>query len=232
MGFKSVFVCSDQPIIKSNHWQFQFRKSLETDELSYITPHYLDDSLFPEELKNAQIESNEAYNTFIHLKLKEKYSKQDYFEDLEHKIQLILLFTINLEEIIIENKLKDIKTVLKSSKHENKMIDSIEIMSSKFDEITFKKCLISIEREMQQENISMNLFECKLAIPDDYVNDESLKTNKAVLTIGFPCDVIADKTYPVFEFLPIYNQGFKFVINTYWSLTTNRESKYQIKLIS
>ena len=124
LGFKSVFLCSDNPVIVSKKWQFEFRK--EKDEISFITPHYLDK--IPSELEN-YVSKDLSSNTFIFLPLKDglKYTPGDvksekYFNDIQQNIDPnILLFTNKIKKLVIINKIKGTETVIEC---QNKTLNS------------------------------------------------------------------------------------------------------------
>lgn len=217
-------------MIVSKPWQFQFNKNSNNDELAYITPYYLDSAEFPPDL-STNISENKNCNTFIYLPLKENYTKLNNNDILANFNHLVLLFTKNIEQIIIQDKINDTVTEIICTKKQDKQWKNIEFLKSIFNTIETFNCSINIKKrnfsnEIENINLSLYSCECKLTIPDDLIKDEDLNTNETVLTLAFQYEGSNGNSFPVFSFLPVYDIGFKFIINSYWSLTTNRESKY------
>ena len=232
LGFKSVFVCSDEPIIVSKEWRFQFIKRPTDDELAYITPYYVNESEYPDSLTEL-INSNKSCNTFIYLPFKESYTKLKSVDEIASLIDKhILLFTNNIEKIQVEDRVNQTTTEIKCKKQLTNSTEQAELFSSKFDSIQKWNCVVSVDKHLKSldkyvtEKSSIYSYECRITLPDDYVKEENMKTNKTCLTFSFPAEINCQKTYPVFAFLPVYDIGFRFILNSYWSLTTSRESIY------
>ncbi|CAF0917284.1 unnamed protein product [Brachionus calyciflorus] len=209
IGFKSVFIVSNNPIIYSKpYWQFYFLKESNHDEIAYITPHYLHDENKPDELKNI-IEENQTSNTFIYLPLKPNlcYSNinKAFYENFVNAIDPnILLFTKKMNTIIIEDKIKSSKRVIKRFKKEN---------------------LVTIEDENESLVKSQNfkVFDKIIEIDDkNLILEEELSSNQIEISIAFSEE---KQEFGVYSFLPILNENvkFPFVVNSNWSLITNRE---------
>ena len=95
IGFKSVFLVTNEPHIFSNGFQFKFKRKDEKDDLGFIIPHWVEQ--VPE-----QIEPN---ITNILLPLRENVKQQiTKFRDIE---PAIILFLNKLRTIEILNKLEN-----------------------------------------------------------------------------------------------------------------------------
>jgi len=112
IGFKSSFLCTNNPVIISKpSWKFQFILD-ENNMLSYITPRLVNDDDLSDVFKK-YLENNKSLTTFMYFKFKEFYTDQ-YFKELLDIIDIkILLFTNNIDELIIEDELNKNKFVLK-----------------------------------------------------------------------------------------------------------------------
>ena len=202
IGFKSVFLCSNNPIIVSKpSWSFQFRLD-DSDSLSYIKPLSIDTENLPELLKKF-MNNNENLTTFIYLPFKEEYGNE-YFERLYNSIdENILLFTKKIEKLVIEDKINDINISIRRK--------------------------LTVENEAFHDNIKI-----KRAIL--FKNDETLKefrlfeisgTNRSDdIVFAFPLNVqnTDHYKYSIYSVFPIYDLKLKFLISSYWILTTNRET--------
>ncbi|RNA10302.1 hypothetical protein BpHYR1_043712, partial [Brachionus plicatilis] len=211
LGFKSVFLCSDNPVIVSKQWQFEFRK--EKDEISFITPHYVEK--IPDTLANC-MSLDSLSTTFIYLPLREelKYNygdekNENYFSDIRKNIDPnILLFTNKIKKMIIENKIKQSETVIECFESGN--------LAQNFGYEHSEKIL----RIDNTEN-RVKIFRKKIQIPDNLVGLEELQSDLSEITIGFP---ESKKCAKIFAFLPVCDLNFNFIINADWILVTNRES--------
>jgi hypothetical protein len=246
LGFKSVFLCSDNPIIVSKpYWQFQFLKKKNQDEISYITPYYIESDEMPKELIERLL-ANQDCNTFIFLPLKDIYKfdeKNNESTTFFHKMikifnQNILLFTQKLETIIIEDNINEniirIERMQNEINAEEKIKEDISMKGNSYlNEIELNDVIIQMKiidkkdasNILSNKKISTRLCKCKIKMPEDIIEEEGLKNIEDWISIGFPyLQNQDDIECPVFAFLPIYNIGFKFYLNCNWSLVTSRES--------
>ena len=109
IGFKAVFRVTDCPVIYSKvnnnddsitekvYWKFHFLKGKDDDELSFVTPTYLDYSELPSQLKlQIQTSENEIYNTFIFLPLKAEFKNEKFlteFIETVDRSRYVLMFS-------------------------------------------------------------------------------------------------------------------------------------------
>ena len=210
LGFKSVFLCSDNPVIVSNKWKFEFRK--EKDEISFITPHYL------EEIPRHLDESRDSLSTtFIYLPLRQelKYKYGDdksekYFSDIHKNIDPnILLFTSKIKKFLIEDKISEPSgTVIEC-------LDSHDWVAN-FDYEHTEKIL-----RIDSCDKTVRIFRKKISIPENLIELEELQNEFSQITLAFP---ETKKHEKIFAFLPICDLKFNFIINADWVLVTNRES--------
>ena len=138
-------------------------------------------------------------------------------------MQFILLNTKNIQQITIENVNSNCTTIIDCEKkilkvEASNLFESIQDMECKINTKTFKR------DESKEETFIFHSYLSQLTLPEHFVLEEKLNTNKTFLSITFPLELDKEKTYPVCAFAPVYNQGFRFLINAYWALTSNRES--------
>ena len=127
LGFKSVFLCSDTPMIYSKpHWRFGFRapSSKLDDEIAYLSPLSLREDEIPAAFRDQIAKNHAEFTTFVYLPLKEIYTHSEtrpdsrkYFEELVSNLNPnVLLFTRNIKKILVEDNLSRQVTVIESSK--------------------------------------------------------------------------------------------------------------------
>ncbi|CAF0826075.1 unnamed protein product [Brachionus calyciflorus] len=153
IGFKSVFSCTDNPVVYSNPWNFYFKKEVGND-LSYIEPHHLTNEKLENEYQDLDdiIKKEHEFKTFIHLPFKESFKSKN-----EIKIDPnILLFTRNLNSIIFEK---------------NDEITTLEIKVQSVDSPDYK-----IEKKILNDNqkfITCSKNNFSLAFPLDEIQSEN-----------------------------------------------------------
>jgi hypothetical protein len=207
-------------MIKSNQFQFRFNYSGDGDVNDYVTPYYVDDfEMDPNFI--CQYEKNTDATTFIYLPLNENYKKANLRECPINAF--FLLFSRNIQQIVIENHLEN---EIINIKHEKVFIKSIE--SEHFKEFQLHECTLIEDHIIDNERFTVKtkfyLYECKIEISNDLTKEVSLKeTNEIKLSIAFPFINNLDKKFPVYSLVPIFDLGFKFILNTYWNLNTSRE---------
>lgn len=212
LGFKSVFSVSDEPVIYSKpFWQFYFLK--QNDELSYITPHYLEK--IPTTLGQI-IDENKSMNTFVYLKF-----KNDFYFD-ENIVNLlddnVLLFTNKIEQINVEDKIlsnkKEIKRFKKNLSDFENNLRSFELRLEKVD------------KEKGIEQLEFTVFDKIIKIDDYLAKKEELACGEIKLSIAFPNNLSSWNSHSVYSIFPVEKEDIKwpFLINTYWTLVTNREN--------
>lgn len=201
IGFKSVFSISNEPVIYSKpFWKFYFLK--EKDEISYMTPHYMEN--LPASLQLI-VNENESMNTFIHLKFKNKFIFDDKIFDLLDPN--ILLFTNNLEHLILEDKTCFSSKQIKRIKKE---LDNFEI----------------IKLEDGSDESEFRVYHEIIKIDDYLTKKEELACNEIKISIAFPNQFPSLNKFSIYSFFPIENESIQwpFMVNAYWSLITNREN--------
>ena len=112
IGFKSVFLCTDNPIVISKKiWKFEFKVQNQEELLDYITPYFVEDENVPKELQVHLDDKN--YSTFFFLPFKKSYDvgKIDFVKTFDPNI---LLFMDKIREIQIEDRIKGEKVLFKS----------------------------------------------------------------------------------------------------------------------
>lgn len=207
IGFKSVSLCTNNPIIVSSVWKFQFKFD-EENVLSYLIPYNVEQ--LPYELADI-IETNQDMTTFFYLPFKENYP-DEYFEDTFNSIDInILLFTKNIQTLIINNNILEKETVFKKKE---------TILFEKFYDYEDNEELMEIVETIlfKDNNIyqKYRVFRCKS-------KTNNIRANE--ITFAFPIgENNKNKTYPIYSIFPIYKLNLKFLISAYFQLVTNRET--------
>ena len=201
IGFKSVFLCTNNPIVVSKpSWKFQFHLN-ENDNLSFITPLNISDGEnLPEKLES-YMNGHKNLTTFIYLPFKDVY-EDEYFERLLSSIdENILLFTKKIEKLVIEDKINN---------QTNAMSREITVEKENFyDNMTIKRVNLLKNNEVHKE---FRVFQVNGADHSDVIafplNTQNNNKNK----------------FSVFSVFPICDLKLNFLISSYWTLTTNRET--------
>ena len=193
IGFKSAFLCTNNPIIVSKPiWYFQFVLN-NNDMLSCITPLHVDH--VPDVLENYFM-NNSNLTTFMYLPFKDAYNLESIKNILDTVDIHVLLFTNKIDELIIEDKRNN--------------------------------QLIKLSRTFEVENVSFgdNIQIINATLLKNGVTYEKFRVFKAdKIAYAFPISTNKTKQFPIYSTFPIYNDlNLKFIINSYWHLTTNRES--------
>ena len=201
IGFKSSFLCTNNPIIISKPaWKFQFNLN-EKNMLSYITPRLVSDDDIDDVFKK-YLKANESLTTYMCFKFKEYYDDQ-YFKHLLDIIDInILLFTNNIDELVIENQINGENIVLRRQwKVENENFgDNIKV-------------------------INVVLFKNE-KIYGKYRVFKKIGTKKSdEIVFAFPLDSCMKNNFSLYSTFPInIDLKLNFLISSYWNLATNRES--------
>jgi len=196
IGFKSVFMVTDNPQIYSNGFQFEFRYD-EKDPTSIIIPHWVDN--LPDFV--------ESDKTNIVLPLKEE-AKKELKELIEFtKIDPnLLLFLRKLRNIEIENRIQNKSEIIKRHELDGKVI--IECSKGKY----YWKIVKNPEplkvpdyvREEKRRDVTET--EIALAFPLEPNGLTDISTEQKV-----------------FVYLPIRSYGFKFIIQADFLVPPSRE---------
>lgn len=240
LGFKSVFLCTDNPVIISRpFWSFGFERLANEDEMAYITPKLVDLSSSRYASLKTEVDAQPNSCTFLYLPLKDDYKYTDsnsrsrgYFDQIVENVDShVLLFTKKLEKIVIDNRINGRLSEMTCERHQASCGENALISPNRTR--TFES---SIRIEMKEENGELSnrtskflICQREVQIPDDLAREEHFgegSHHMTEITLGFPHAslVQADTTFPVFAFLPVCDVGLRFIVNCYWSLVTSRES--------
>src|SRR3990167_4586073 len=216
LGFKSIFSCTDNPLVVSGVWQFGFTKG-EDAMSSYITPQWY--SELPVKTLTSQ--------TNFYLPLKPKCMTEDFFKGITDSIDYRALINLKkLKKFIVENNTKGVRTknVLSSTEAQTWSENS----SFHFSRVTKKNVTLETETNgAESKKEEFIVYEFKFNVPVEKREDESSRRDisESEIVLGFPRTLSTQKqTFPVCAFLPVCNIGFPFLLNCDWILVTNRES--------
>lgn len=193
IGFKSVFMVTDEPHIYSNGFQFKFEYD-NSKPSTIILPHWVGN--VPDFIDLAQ--------TNILLPLKAEKKSEMISEDIRRIRPSLLLFLRKLKVIEIEDEIKDKPIKIKRYDRNGKV--EIECGEEKDYWRLIKKTLETPDHIEEERRKDVHETEIILAFPlkEDETADTSNKQS-------------------VFAFLPVSEYGFKFIIQADFLLTVNRE---------
>ena len=161
-----------------------------------------------------ELAENESCTTHFYLPLNKKdLNTKDLVTKCIDKFNSnLLLFCQKLKKINILDEVNSSSlSIVKSIKDEQ----NVSLETTRFDQT--------------RDIANYKLYEKQVHIPNDIAKEEKISNSSlnTKITLVFPIeDNNARRTYPVCAFLPVSSCDleFKFIINAYWLLTTNRES--------
>lgn len=193
IGFKSVFMVTDEPHIYSNNFQFKFEYSSDNPS-SIITPIWVDS--VPDFIDLAQT------NILLHLKDKEESEISQDTRDIDPSL---LLFLRKLKVIEIEDKIQDRYEKIKRYDHNGK-VEIVHRGGKDYWRVIKKKLEVPdhIEEEKRKD-----VHETELILAFPLEEDETANTSNKQWVFAF---------LPI-----IHKYGFKFIIHADFLLTVSRE---------
>lgn len=209
IGFKSVFKVSKSPEIHSNGYHFRFHtgKSKKKALLGYILPELIEDI------------SDEIDSSLTNIVL--PFPKKDYTKFSEQLSDIqpdLLLFLKKLKTIQIINEVEGTEIVFKKKTKSSGFVELTEITTDNWS-------------NKSEENLYYRLFSETINVPKKYATDERVNIEKTEIVIGFQLDkennkykVNSSNECKVYNFLPINDYNFRFLIQADFILTSNRES--------
>jgi hypothetical protein len=209
IGFKSVFKVSKSPEIHSNGYHFRFHtsKSKKKALLGYILPELIEDI-------SEEIDSN-LTNIVLPFP-KKNYSK--FSEQLSDIQPDLLLFLKKLKTIQIIDEVEGTEVVFKKKTKSGGFVELIEETTDNWS-------------NKSEENHYYRLFSETISVPKKYATGERVNVEKTETIIGFRLNkesnqykVNCSNECNVFNFLPINDYNFRFLIQADFILTSNRES--------
>jgi hypothetical protein len=201
IGFKSCFLCTKNPIIVSKpSWRFEFKID-ENNMMSFITPlAFCSNESLPEILKK-YMDDNDQLTTFMYFPFKEIY-KKDYFERLLNNFdENILLFTKNIEKLVIDDKINH-----KILSFRREYFDDSK---NSIDKMKIRRAKLYKNDEVYRE---FRIFQTS----GDQRSDD--------IAFAFPLIRKENQNFSIYSIFPIYDLKLNFLISSYWILTTNRET--------
>jgi hypothetical protein len=228
IGFKSVFLCTNNPVVVSKSknftWSFKFKveaKNTEIDPFSYIKPCNLDIKEVKDLNEQIKLKENDQFTTLFYLPLDKPMrdmNKKDFVQKCVDKLNPnLLLFCQKLNKIEIVDKVNDTNLIYtKILDRDGKLPKRVSLNFDKIDK----------NQTISSRQFQYSLYEIQQEMPKSIASEEkiSFENLNTKITLAFPLEICMDQTFPVYSFLPVCDLGFKFIINCYWSLTTNRES--------
>ncbi|MBN2881878.1 DUF3883 domain-containing protein, partial [Candidatus Woesearchaeota archaeon] len=209
IGFKSVFKVSKSPEIHSNGYHFRFHtgKSKKKALLGYILPELIEDI------------SDEIDSSLTNIVL--PFPKKDYTKFSEQLSDIqpdLLLFLKKLKTIQIIDEIEGTEIVFKKKTKSSGFVELTERITDNWS-------------NKSEENLYYRLFSETVNVPKKYATDERVNIEKTEIVIGFQLDkennkykVNSSNDCKVYNFLPINDYNFRFLIQADFILTSNRES--------
>ena len=204
IGFKSVFMVTNEPQIYSNGFQFKF--SYDKDRpISIIIPEWV------EEVPPFVVSGV----TNIVLPLKEDVKKEEINKIIEEINPLLLLFLRKLKRIEIEIKDEEIGDKVRS-KH---------WYVEKYDDAG------RVRLRSPEEESSWKIVRKELEVPPNIKEEKREGIEKTEIILAFPLksdgSVETSKEQKVFVYLPVRSYGFKFIIQADFLTPPSREDVYK-----
>ncbi|CAF1337053.1 unnamed protein product [Rotaria sordida] len=221
VGFKSVFAASNEPLLISHAWQFQFRVPGH-DAMSYISPLWITNQDIPDCI-SSQI-STSRQETYLYLPLKFQAHPSETESFLNQVIKAvdpcILLNMRRLKNLEIIDKRNDTPIFIKKElRHSIKLVGQSNVT---FEDFLFNDLTGSVvELSISSERRTFRVYNCYIDIPNSI---EQRKSSRTRLIIAFPCENDYYLTSTVYTGLPVCDLGFNFLFNADFQLVTNREN--------
>ncbi|CAF1231547.1 unnamed protein product [Rotaria sp. Silwood1] len=223
VGFKSVFVASNQPMLISHAWKFCFQVP-GIDAMSYITPLWITDQDIPECIAE-QVSTYAQYtHLYLPLKLETQTSEANLFLDQVIKAvdPCVLLNMRQLKRLEIIDKRQNKETLI-----EKQCIGSTALKEQSnvtFEDFTFFNLTGSIMQLHTSTGYNtFRVYTCYIDIPNS-IKQQQQRSSNTRLILAFPCEKDYDLTSTVYTGLPVCDLGFNFLFNADFQLVTNREN--------
>ena len=209
IGFKSVFKVSKSPEIHSNGYHFRFHTSKSKNKalLGFILPELIEDI-------SDEIDLN-LTNIVLPFPKKNYLKFREQLSDIQPDL---LLFLKKLKTIQIINEVEGIEIVFKKKTKSGGFVELIEETTDKWS-------------NKSEEKHYYRLFSETISVPKKYSTGERANVEQTEIIIGFPLNkennqykVDSSNECNVFNFLPINDYNFRFLIQADFILTSNRES--------
>ena len=201
IGFKSVFMISDEPHIYSNGFRFEFIHNPEEPE-SIIIPHWVNT------IHHLNVDPTQT-NIVLPLKPKAKSEIKQYIDQIHPSL---LLFLRKLKIIEIEDNIQHTHEKIKRYDHNGQI--EIEHGEKKSYWRTIKKTLEEIPEHINEDRLRD-------------IHDSEIEFHETDLILAFPLNedgsADASNEQDVFAFLPVRGYGFKFIIQADFLLPVSRE---------
>ncbi|CAF0735333.1 unnamed protein product [Adineta steineri] len=219
VGFKSVFVASNQPTLVSHAWQFRFQVP-GSDAMSYITPLWIRDEDIPECILK-QISTNRR-QTHLYLPLKlaaHTPLAEQFLDDVSKAVDpCILLNMRQLENLEIVDLRENKSIIIKKQRIGSTKLETQTAVT--FEDLTFLNLNGSVIKLCTPKGDRIfRVYNCQIDVPSTI---EQRRNPTTSLTLAFPYDYDLNAT--VYTGLPVCNLGFNFMFNAEFHLVTSREN--------
>ena len=199
IGFKSVFMVTNEPYVFSNGFQFKFKYD-ENNPSSIIIPHWVDN--IPDYVDPKQ--------TNIVLPLKDE-AKEELIKFTEID-PCLLLFLRKLKRIEIEDKIQNRSGIIKREDYEGKI--RIEHPGGQnYWRIVKTPEPLKVPPEVKEEKRE-GITETEIVLAFPLTSDGSADTSKE---------------QKIFVYLPVRSYGFKFIIQADFLMPPSREDIHKDK---
>ena len=200
IGFKSVFMVSNEPAIFSNGYQFKFSYK-EEDPITIILPHWID--YVPEFINKKE--------TNIVLLLKEEVKGEELRRLLKIEPNL-LLFLQKIKDVEIENTVEGKVERIERNDSDGRVEISYPEGKTLWKIIKSPSPILVPDYIKEEKRREIKETEMSLAFP-----------------LNPDCTGNASADQKLFAFLPVRSYGFKFIIQADFLLTPSREDIHKDK---
>ena len=222
VGFKSVFAASNQPMLLSHAWKFQFRVP-GRDAMSYITPLWITEQDIPECIASQLSARERDTHLYLPLKLQSHTPATEQFLNEVAKAvdPCILLNMRQLKKLEINDRRQDTSIVI-----EKQLLAPTKLACESpvsFETFTFVDLSGSLLQLCTSTGLNtFRVYTCRIDVPSSI--EQRRKSPSTSLMLAFPCESDYPLTSTVYTGLPVCDLGFNFMFNADFQLVTNRES--------
>ena len=221
VGFKSVFAASNQPMLLSHAWRFQFQVP-GLDGMSYITPLWVTDQDIPDCIQSKILTNSKDTHLYLPLKLQAYTSEAESFlnQVATAADPCILLNMRHLKKLeIVDERQKKVTLIEKQFIGRTKLENQSRI---RFEDFSFLDLTGVIVKLCSSSGYNtFRVYTCYIEIPNSIEQRRSPRTR---LILAFPCEADYCLTSTVYTGLPVCDLGFNFLFNADFQLVTSREN--------
>ncbi|KAK2197037.1 bifunctional Histidine kinase-HSP90-like ATPase superfamily/Zinc finger [Babesia duncani] len=248
IGFKSVFVLTNEPHVFSNGYNFKFSSDpAYENNIEYILPHWVDIQDYSGSLGFVQNQlPNDDYihfaefcelivpNTILYLPLKQEYLINNAYKDYYREFQTLdassLLFLRKICHISLLDAVEKVNTsFLKicTTKYKVDLESNKYLFAETVSELLLESRRHQLNESMMQvtkSNYIMIEYKFNLTSQQHQFLEEKHKSRNRHISIALTLENHPDQKFSVYNYLPICDYGLGFMVHADFVLSATRES--------